>query len=91
MPDHGVSQNVFRPDGRLLQHRTRRARAGTAACFLLAGFLFATWASRVPAIRGELEITGGQLALAFMGLNAGAIVGLQVGHSRFLGLVVARY
>jgi MFS family permease len=58
---------------------------GAAACFLLTGFLFATWASRIPAIKADLGITEGQLAVAFIGLNAGAILGLQLG-----GLTVPR-
>jgi predicted MFS family arabinose efflux permease len=68
------------PDG-----RTRKARVGAAACFLLTGFVFATFASRVPAVKGNLGITDGQLAIGFVGLNAGAILGLQLG-----GMLVPR-
>jgi hypothetical protein len=57
----------------------RRARVGAAGCFLLTGFLFASFASRVPAIKEDLGISNGQLGLAFVGLNAGAILGLQLG------------
>jgi hypothetical protein len=57
----------------------RRARIATAALFLLTGFVFATWAARIPARRAELGLSDGQLALAFVGLNAGAVVGLQLG------------
>jgi hypothetical protein len=57
----------------------RRARLGVAATFFLTGAVFATWAARVPAIKHDLGLGDGQLALAFVGLNAGAIVGLQVG------------
>jgi MFS transporter len=65
--------------------RAPKARVGAAACFLLTGFVFATFASRVPAIKGNLGITDGQLAIGFVGLNAGAILGLQLG-----GMVVPR-
>lgn len=64
---------------RLPERRARRARTGAAACFLLTGFVFASFASRVPALKEGIGITDGQLGLAFMGLNAGAVVGLQLG------------
>ena len=65
--------------------RAHRARVGTAACFLLTGLVFATFASRVPAVKENLGITDGQLAVGFVGLNAGAILGLQLG-----GMLVPR-
>jgi hypothetical protein len=46
---------------------------------MLTGFVFATFASRVPAVKENLGITDGQLAVGFVGLNAGAILGLQLG------------
>jgi MFS family permease len=70
---------------RLTRDQVRRGRVGASACFLLTGFLFATWASRIPAIKGDLGISEGELAIALTGLNAGAILGLQLG-----GLVVPR-
>ena len=70
---------------RVSQGWARRARAGTAACFLLTGFVFASFASRVPAVKEDLGITDGQLAIGFVGLNAGAILGLQLG-----GILVPR-
>lgn len=57
----------------------RRARAGVALTFLLNGAIFATWAARVPAIKQDLGLRDGQLAFAFVCLNAGAVVGLQLG------------
>jgi Major Facilitator Superfamily len=57
----------------------RRARAGVALTFLLNGAIFATWAARVPAIKQDLGLHDGQLAFAFVCLNAGAVVGLQLG------------
>ncbi|MDQ4001448.1 MAG: MFS transporter [Actinomycetota bacterium] len=65
--------------------RARRARIGAATCFLLTGFIFATFASRVPAVKENLGLTDGQLAIGFVGLNAGAILGLQLG-----GMLVPR-
>jgi MFS family permease len=57
----------------------RRARLGAAIAFLLTGLVFSTWAARIPALKAELGLTDGQLAVAFLGLNAGAVLGLQLG------------
>jgi MFS family permease len=84
-PRHDVSRIGSDLDDRLTDDEVRRGRVGASACFLLTGFLFATWASRIPAIKGDLGISEGELAIAFTGLNAGAILGLQLG-----GLVVLR-
>ena len=65
--------------GQTVDGRGRRARIGAGTCFLLTGFVFASFASRVPAIKDGLGISDGKLALAFVGLNAGAIIGLQLG------------
>jgi MFS family permease len=45
----------------------------------------ASWASRLPAIKDGLALSDGQLAIALLGLEAGAVLGLQLG-----GLVVPR-
>ncbi|GAB2648415.1 MFS transporter [Kribbella swartbergensis] len=69
-------------------HAVRRhgAKLGTAAMFLLTGLVFATWAARIPARRAELGLSESGLAVAFVGLNAGAVIGLQVG-----AVVVSRW
>jgi predicted MFS family arabinose efflux permease len=59
--------------------RLRRARLGTAGSFLLTGVVFGTWAARLPAVKQALELDAGGLGIAFMGLNAGAVMGLQLG------------
>src|SRR5215210_6551747 len=65
--------------------RASGARIGAGACFLLTGFVYASWASRVPAVKGDLGLGDGGFAVALLGLEAGAILGLQLG-----GLVVPR-
>src|SRR5215210_3782766 len=65
--------------------RASGARIGAGACFLLTGFVYASWASRVPAVKGDLGLGDGGFAVALLGLEAGAIFGLQLG-----GLVVPR-
>jgi Major Facilitator Superfamily len=69
--------------GRISDRRSRGAGVGAAAYFLLTGIIFATWASRVPAIKGGLDLSDGQFAIALLGLEAGAVLGLQLG-----GLIV---
>jgi hypothetical protein len=71
--------------GEAPEGRARRARIGAAACFLLTGFVSASWASRVPAIKDGLALSDGEFAIALLGLEAGAVMGLQLG-----GLVVPR-
>jgi predicted MFS family arabinose efflux permease len=71
--------------GQISEEQVRRARLGAAACFLLTGVISASWASRVPAIKDGLSLSEGQFAIALLGLEAGAVLGLQLG-----GLVVPR-
>jgi MFS family permease len=71
--------------GQISEQRARRARIGAAACFLLTGFVSASWASRVPAIKEGVALSDGQFAIGFLGLEAGAVLGLQIG-----GLLVPR-
>jgi Na+/melibiose symporter-like transporter len=71
--------------GGISERRSCGAGVGTAAYFLLTGIIFATWASRVPAIKGGLDLSDGQFAIALLGLEAGAVLGLQLG-----GLLVPR-
>ena len=58
--------------GQISEQRARRARIGAAACFLLTGFVSASWASRVPAIKEGVALSDGQFAIGFLGLEAGA-------------------
>jgi predicted MFS family arabinose efflux permease len=73
------------PVGHVSQGRARRARLGAPACFLLTGIVSASWASRVPVIKDGLGLSDGEFAIALLGLEAGAVLGLQLG-----GLVVPR-
>src|SRR5918994_4069655 len=56
-----------------------RARVAVALTFLVTGLVFGTWAARLPAIKDVLDLSEGGLGVAFMGLNAGAVLGLQLG------------
>ena len=59
--------------------RLRRARVGTGLAFGLVGLVYFTWAARLPAIKADLGLSNGQLAVALVGLEAGALAGLQLG------------
>jgi MFS family permease len=63
----------------------RRARAATTAIFFLTATTMAAWATRIPAIQERLDLSPGALALAILGLEFGAIVGLPTG-----GVLVTR-
>src|SRR3954470_1123968 len=68
-----------------MRYEDRRARAATALIFLLTGAVFAAWSTRLPAIKEHLGLSDGALAVAILGLEAGAVAGLPLG-----GAVVAR-
>lgn len=59
--------------------RERSARRAAIVMFFAAGWLPAAWATRIPAIKADLDLSAGALALGVLGLEAGAIVGLPTG------------
>src|SRR4051794_41276212 len=64
----------------------RRARAATMAIFFATGWVYAAWATRIPAIKEQLGLSSGGLGAAVLGLEGGAVVGLPLG-----GAIVARH
>src|SRR5580700_7689120 len=52
--------------------RTRKARNAVYAVFIGNGFLFASWASRIPQVRSELRVTPGVLGLILLCIAVGA-------------------
>lgn len=65
--------------------RAERARVAVALVFALNGVVFASWVSRLPAIRDALDLTPSQLGLLLLCLSAGSVLGLPAS-----GPVVAR-
>lgn len=57
----------------------RSAHAAVAGAFLLNGLVFGTLAARLPALQAGIGLTDGELALALVALNGGAVLGLQAG------------
>jgi predicted MFS family arabinose efflux permease len=47
--------------------------------FFATGAGFASWAARTPAVQDKLDISAGGLAVAILGIEGGAVIGLPVG------------
>jgi hypothetical protein len=65
---------------------TRRARAATVVVFFVTGAVFASWGARIPAVQDELGLSTGGLAVAILGVEAGAVAGLPLGGMLVTGL-----
>ncbi|MPR00046.1 MFS transporter [Modestobacter sp. I12A-02628] len=65
--------------------RVDRARVAVGVVFTLNGLAFASWAARVPAIRGALDLSAGGVALLLLCVSSGALVALPLS-----GALVAR-
>jgi fucose permease len=66
--------------------RLRSATRATAVAFIGAGFVFASWAARIPQVKGQLHLSTAQLGLVLLAIAAGSVVALPLaGHvvSRF--------
>ena len=58
----------------------------TYAAFISTGFIFASWASRIPQVRDELRLDPAQLGLVLLAIAAGSLVSLPLS-----GTAVGRY
>ena len=56
--------------------RVTAARRGTAVAFLGAGVVFASWVSRLPQIRSELQLTEADLGFVLLTLAVGSLMAL---------------
>jgi fucose permease len=63
----------------------RRATAAVYAVFILSGFTFASWASRIPQVRDALDLTPRTLGLVLLAIAVGSVSSMPLS-----GLVVAR-
>ena len=63
----------------------RRATAAVYAVFILSGFAFASWASRIPQIRDALELTPRALGLVLLAIAVGSVSSMPLS-----GLIVGR-
>lgn len=58
---------------------------GASPVALVTGGVFASWGARIPAVQEHLGLSPGQLAIAILGIEGGAIAGLPLG-----GMLTAR-
>ena len=65
---------------------TQRAKLAVSCVFVLNGLAFASWVSRVPAIRDGLDLTPGAVGLLLLCLSAGTLLALPLS-----GTVVGRF
>ena len=59
-----------------LRRAQERARVAVALVFALNGLVFASWVSRLPAVREALGLSTGELGLLLLCLSAGSLIGL---------------
>jgi MFS family permease len=62
-------------------HDIQCSRIATAVVFCVTGAVFATWAARIPAVQERMHLSSGGVAVALLGIEAGALVGLPAGGS----------
>ncbi|MBM7805355.1 fucose permease [Geodermatophilus bullaregiensis] len=66
----------MRPTDTTAAVRVRRARTAVAVAFVVNGFAFASWISRVPATRDTLSLSAAGLGLLLLCVAAGSTVAL---------------
>lgn len=67
------------------QQTVRRAALATFFVFAINGFVFASWAARIPAVTRILDLTAGEMGLLLLTIAAGSVIALPLA-----GTVVAR-
>lgn len=67
------------------QQTVRRAAIATFVVFAINGFVFASWAARIPAVTRILDLTSGEMGLLLLTIAAGSVIALPLA-----GTVVAR-
>src|SRR4051812_49050661 len=63
----------------------RRATRAVSAVFILSGFAFASWASRIPQVRDVLELSPRSLGLVLLAIAVGSVLSMPLA-----GVVIAR-
>ena len=56
----------------------RAATRATYAAFIISGFAFASWASRIPQVRDRLHLSPADLGLVLLAIAAGSLVALPL-------------
>ncbi len=86
IPPQGMAHDVEDEQQDRDASAVARARRGAWAAFCVTGLVAASWAGRVPAVAERLDLSAGGLAVAVLGIEGGALVGLPLG-----GALVTRW
>jgi MFS family permease len=68
---------VENPEG-VANPSLRSAVAGTYVAFIGAGFVFASWASRIPQVRDRLHLSSAELGLVLLAIAVGSVLALPL-------------
>jgi MFS family permease len=60
------------------RHDIARVRGAATAFFAIDGFIFASWAVRIPAVKLAAHASSGTLGLALLGLSGGAVATMTI-------------
>jgi len=60
------------------RHVIARVRGAATAFFAIDGFIFASWAVRIPAVKVAAHASSGTLGLALLGLSGGAVATMTI-------------
>lgn len=60
------------------RHDIARVRSATTAFFAIDGFIFASWAVRIPAVKEAAHASPAALGLALLGLSGGAVATMTI-------------
>jgi MFS family permease len=60
------------------EQSTRAGVRATYAAFIINGFIFASWASRIPQVRNRLGLTPAQVGLVLLAIAAGSMIALPL-------------
>ena len=74
MVHRGVARAARTSIGPVLN--AQQARVAVAVVFTANGFAFASWVSRIPAVRQLLDLDSGELGLLLLALSVGSLLGL---------------
>src|SRR5262245_2714795 len=77
-PRHTRASHRSNPTSSVNLESTAAARRAISLCFLLNGFLFANWVSRIPAVQARLGLAPGELGLALLALGLGAVLAMPL-------------
>lgn len=61
-----------------MAYQVRNARFAVVATFAMCGFNFANWAARLPVVKAELGLSGGDLAILLLFVSGGSLTAIPL-------------